>query len=298
MRVLLVEDDISTSQAIDLFLKSEGFNVYTTDMGEEGIQLGKLYDYDIVILDINLPDISGWQVLKSLREAKVKTPVLILSGLAAIEDKVRGLSLGADDYMTKPFHRDELVARIYAVVRRSKGHAQSLIQIGDLLINLGSKVVEVGGQRVHLTGKEYQMLESLALRSGTVVTKEMLLNQLYGGMDEPDLKIIGVFICKLRKKLMALGGSGFDIETVWGRGFMLMAGDDLSLSTHQSWKNIEDIDLESMIKSYNDGATVKEVAASHGVEHWTVGNRLRAAGVTLRPRGRSTIQASRHAAKV
>ncbi len=123
--------------------------------------------------------------------------------------------------MTKPFHRDELVARIHAVVRRSKGHAQSVIQTGDLRVNLDTKTVEVHSQRVHLTGKEYQMLELLSLRKGTTLTKEMFLNHLYGGMDEPELKIIDVFICKLRKKLqMATGGRHY-IETVWGRGYVL-----------------------------------------------------------------------------
>src|SRR4029078_1564539 len=141
-----------------------------------------------------------------------------------IEDKVRGLGFGADDYMTKPFHKDELVARIHAIVRRSKGHAQSCIQTGDLVVNLDTKTVEVGGQRVHLTGKEYQMLELLSLRKGTTLTKEMLLNHLYGGMDEPQIKIIDVFICKLRKKLAtAAGGKNF-IETVWGRGYVLREG--------------------------------------------------------------------------
>ena len=201
MRVLLIEDDSATAQSIELMLKSESFNVYTTDLGEEGVDLGKLYDYDIILLDLNLPDMSGFEVLRSLRVSKVKTPILILSGLAGIEDKVKGLGFGADDYMTKPFHKDELVARIHAIVRRSKGHAQSVINTGDLTVNLDQKTVEVGGARVHLTGKEYQMLELLSLRKGTTLTKEMFLNHLYGGMDEPELKIIDVFICKLRKKL-------------------------------------------------------------------------------------------------
>ena len=201
MRVLLIEDDSATAQSIELMLKSENFNVYTTDLGEEGVDLGKLYDYDIILLDLNLPDMSGFEVLRTLRVSKVKTPILILSGLGGIEDKVRGLGFGADDYMTKPFHKDELVARIHAIVRRSKGHAQSVIQTGDLVVNLDTKTVEVNGARVHLTGKEYQMLELLSLRKGTTLTKEMFLNHLYGGMDEPELKIIDVFICKLRKKL-------------------------------------------------------------------------------------------------
>ena len=221
MRVLLIEDDSATAQSIELMLKSESFNVYTTDLGEEGVDLGKLYDYDIILLDLNLPDMSGFEVLRSLRVSKVKTPILILSGLAGIEDKVKGLGFGADDYMTKPFHKDELVARIHAIVRRSKGHAQSVINTGDLVVNLDTKTVEVGGQRVHLTGKEYQMLELLSLRKGTTLTKEMFLNHLYGGMDEPELKIIDVFICKLRKKLANASNGKNYIETVWGRGYVL-----------------------------------------------------------------------------
>ncbi len=221
MRVLLIEDDSATAQSIELMLKSENFNVYVTDLGEEGIDLGKLYDYDIILLDLNLPDMSGYEVLRTLRLSKVKTPILILSGMAGIEDKVKGLGHGADDYLTKPFHKDELVARIHAIVRRSKGHAQSVIITGDLLVNLDQKTVEVDGARVHLTGKEYQMLELLSLRKGTTLTKEMFLNHLYGGMDEPELKIIDVFICKLRKKLaMASRGRNY-IETVWGRGYVL-----------------------------------------------------------------------------
>ena len=220
MRVLLIEDDSATAQTIELMLKSEGFNVYTTDLGEEGVDLGKLYDYDIIILDLQLPDMSGFDVLKQLRVNKISTPILILSGSTQIENKVKGLGFGADDYMTKPFHKDELIARVHAVVRRSKGHSQSVIQTGKLTVNLDTKTVEVDGQRVHLTGKEYQMLELLSLRKGTTLTKEMFLNHLYGGMDEPELKIIDVFICKLRKKLQAAAGQHY-IETVWGRGYVL-----------------------------------------------------------------------------
>ena len=226
MRVLLIEDDVAVANSIELMLRSESINVYTTELGEEGIDLGKLYDYDIILLDLQLPDMSGFEVLKSLRLAKVQTPILILSGNAIVEAKVKALGFGADDYMTKPFHKDELVARIQAVVRRSKGHSQSVITTGKLTVNLDAKTVEVDGSRVHLTGKEYQMLELLSLRKGTTLTKEMFLNHLYGGMDEPELKIIDVFICKLRKKLAVACNGEHYIETVWGRGYVLRDPDE------------------------------------------------------------------------
>jgi len=241
MQVLLIEDDSATAQSIELMLESDGFHVFTTDSGEEGVDLGIHYEYDIILLDIGLPDMSGYEVLKSLRVSKIKTPVLILSGHNGIDDKVKGLGFGADDYMTKPFHKDELVARMNAIIRRSKGHAQSIIKTGLLSVNFDAKTVEVDGQPVHLTGKEYQMLELLSMRKGTTLTKEMFLNHLYGGMDEPELKIIDVFICKLRKKIKKaiqasmgikndkdmpdLERNGY-VETVWGRGYVLRDPDE------------------------------------------------------------------------
>ncbi len=221
MRVLLVEDDPATAKSIELMLNAEGLNTYVTDLGEEGLDLGKLYDYDIIVLDLNLPDMHGYEVLKKLRVAKVRTPILILSGMNEVDDKVKGLIFGADDYLTKPFDKGELIARIRAIVRRSQGHADSVIETGKLRVNLDTKSVEVDKQVVHLTGKEYGILELLNLRKGTTLTKEMFLNHLYGGMDEPEVKIIDVFVCKLRKKLAnATGGDNY-IETVWGRGYVL-----------------------------------------------------------------------------
>lgn len=221
MRILLVEDDPTTSRSIELMLTHANLNVYCTDMGEEGIDLAKLYDYDLILLDLNLPDMSGHEVLRQLRLARIETPILILSGNDDTENKLKGFGFGADDYMTKPFHREELVARIHAIIRRSKGHAQSVIRTGRVTVNLDAKTVDVDGKTVHLTGKEYQMLELLSLRKGTTLTKEMFLNHLYGGMDEPELKIIDVFICKLRKKLAEATGGDNHIETVWGRGYVL-----------------------------------------------------------------------------
>ncbi|MDG1282301.1 MAG: response regulator transcription factor [Pseudorhodobacter sp.] len=221
MRILLVEDDPTTSRSIELMLTHANLNVFATDLGEEGIDLAKLYDYDLILLDLNLPDMSGHEVLRQLRLSRVDTPILILSGSDDTESKLKGFGFGADDYLTKPFHREELVARILAIIRRSKGHSQSVIQTGHVCVNLDAKTVDVGGKAVHLTGKEYQMLELLSLRKGTTLTKEMFLNHLYGGMDEPELKIIDVFICKLRKKLAEATGGANYIETVWGRGYVL-----------------------------------------------------------------------------
>ena len=221
MRILLVEDDPSTSRSIELMLTPANLNVYCTDMGEDGIDLAKLYDYDLILLDLNLPDMSGHEVLRQLRLARIDTPILILSGSDDTESKIKGFGFGADDYLTKPFHREELVARIHAIIRRSKGHSQSVIKTGMVNVNLDAKTVDVDGLTVHLTGKEYQMLELLSLRKGTTLTKEMFLNHLYGGMDEPELKIIDVFICKLRKKLAEATGGANYIETVWGRGYVL-----------------------------------------------------------------------------
>ncbi len=221
MRILLVEDDSATAQTIERMLKSEGYVCDTTDMGEDGLEIGKLYDYDIIILDLMLPDIDGYEVLRRLRAARVRTPILILSGLTGLDEKIKGLGVGADDYLTKPFDKRELIARIHAIVRRSKGHSDSIIRTGKLTVNLDTRTVEVSGQPLHLTGKEYGILELLSLRKGTTLTKEMFLNHLYGGMDEPELKIIDVFVCKLRKKLASATGGDNYIETVWGRGYVL-----------------------------------------------------------------------------
>ena len=221
MRVLLIEDDAGIARSIELLLKSEAMYVYRTELGEEGVDLGKLYDYDVILLDLTLPDISGYDVLRSLRLARVVTPVLILSGLASMENKIKALGLGADDYLTKPFHKDELIARIHALVRRSKGHAESVITVGDLIVNVPARNAEMHGQRLHLTDKEYQVLALLVLRRGATLTKETFLDHLYGDLDGPNAKIIDVFICKLRRKLADAGGGMDYIENVYGRGYAL-----------------------------------------------------------------------------
>jgi two-component system cell cycle response regulator CtrA len=223
MRLLLIEDDPATAASIEIMLRAANFVVDSTDLGKDGLERGKLYDYDIIILDLMLPDIDGYEVLHRLRAAKVRTPILILSGLGSVgpDLKIKALSFGADDFLVKPFDHRELMARIHAVVRRGKGSAEAAIRVGKLLIHIDRQTVEVDGERVPLTRKEYDMLKLLSLRKGVAITKEMFLDHLYGGMDEPDFKIIDVFMSKLRKKLsQATGGENY-IETVWGRGYVL-----------------------------------------------------------------------------
>lgn len=234
MRILLVEDDPSTARSIELALATEGIVCDTASLGEEGLELGQIYDYDLIILDMMLPDIDGFEVLRRFRSNSIGTPILILSGLTGSDSKVKGLGIGADDYVTKPFNRGELVARIQAIVRRSKGHSESIVRVGKLALNMDERSVEVDGKPVHLTSKEYSILELMALRKGTPIKKEMFLNHLYGGIDEPELKIIDVFICKLRKKLQEASAGDNYIETIWGRGYVLRDPQESYIATEET----------------------------------------------------------------
>ena len=195
MRVLLIEDEPTLAQSIEMMLRSESIDVFIAALGEDGLSAARQGMHDLVLLDLNLPDMSGYDVLRSLRRSKITTPVLILSGLAGIADKVKGLGFGADDYLTKPFHKEELIARIRAIVRRSAEDAEPIVHCGDLAVRLKAKRAEIAGKPVKLTGKEYALLETMAMRQGSNITKEMFLNAIYGGMDEPELKIIDVLIC-------------------------------------------------------------------------------------------------------
>jgi len=222
MRILLVEDDRAMARSVELMLDNAGFEHETAFNGETALEYARTYEFDVVMLDLALPDMHGHEVLKRLRMLRIGTPVLILSGDSETGTKVTGFGAGADDYVTKPFDREELMARIHALVRRSQGHAQSLIVTGPVSIDLAARTVEVAGRRVGLTGKEYAILEMLSLRKGMTLTKEMFLTNLYGGRDEPEPKIIDVFICKLRKKLHLAGAPASGcIETVWGSGYSL-----------------------------------------------------------------------------
>jgi two-component system cell cycle response regulator CtrA len=259
MRILLIEDDSATCKSLESMLKPEGFICDTTDLGEDGLEIGKLYEYDLIILDLMLPDIDGFEVLRRLRNAQVRTPILVLSGLSEIEDKVKGLGFGADDYLTKPFSKMELLARAHAIVRRSRGHSDSLIKTGRLTLNLQNRTAFVDDAILNLTGKEYSILELLSLRKGTTLTKEMFLNHLYGGMDEPELKIIDVFICKLRRKLAEALGDDDYIETVWGRGYVLR--DPTPASSESATKTIPTTTATLAATQAQADAAIREVFA-------------------------------------
>ena len=225
MRILMIEDDPGVVKSVELMLGQVGYEVHATDLGHQGAELAKLHEYDLVILDLDLPDTNGHSVLRELRSANVDTPVLILSGRSGMDDRIEGLGSGADDYLPKPFHKEELIARIEAVIRRAKVSPQTLIKVGNLAVNLDTQTVEVNGQRVGLTGKEYAILELLARRKGAVLSREMLMNQLYSGIDEPEPKILDVYMCKIRKKIADADRGRNYIETVWGRGYMLREPD-------------------------------------------------------------------------
>jgi len=219
VRVLLIEDEVWISQSITEALEAEGFHVDEADRGEDGLELADLYEYQVMILDLGLPDMRGDEVLANLRQKNTNMPVLILSGDAEVESRLSCLKSGADDYLIKQFNMQELSARLQALVRRTNGHSQNILQFGDLTLDLSARDVVVGDTRVELTSKEYQMFELLCLRKGNVVSKESFLDHLYGGMDEPEMKIIDVFICKLRKKIEKAGAPAPLIQTVWGRGY-------------------------------------------------------------------------------
>ncbi|GBQ24460.1 response regulator transcription factor [Gluconacetobacter sacchari] len=220
MRVLLVEGDGSAARGTSNTLRSIGYLFDHALTGHEAVEMLRRYDYDLALLEMSLPDIDGYEVLRTVRAARLHTPIVAMSSMGGAHAKVRAFSAGADDYITRPYDTPELAARIQAIVRRSKGYSQPVLQAGLVRLSLDSREVTVKDRLVHLTGKEYMILELLMLRRGTVLSKFAFLDHLYGGMDEPEMKIIDVFICKLRKKLQQAGAKDV-ITTVWGQGYMM-----------------------------------------------------------------------------
>ncbi len=220
MRVLLIDADQAVARGLCHLLKGSGAVVEHAATGEDGLDLLRHYDFDLVLLDLVLPGTDGCELVRRMRAARIDTPAIVMVPQARSDAKLRAFGVGADDVIAKPFDPAELLARMQAILRRSKGYSQPTLVLGDLQLNLDSREVLVAGVPVHLTGKEYAILELLVLRKGMVLTKEAFLNHLYGGMDEPEMKIIDVFICKLRRKLSDAGAPNV-IGTVWGRGYMV-----------------------------------------------------------------------------
>lgn len=213
MKILLNVDHPQTDA---LRLRAEGFSVQVAEDTDDGNECARLYEYDLILTNL--------EALRRLRAARVTTPAIVISDVGGA---VAAFTAGADDFMARPVDPDELIARVRAVVRRSQGHADAIIQVGPITVNTSKKQVCVNDKPVRLTLKEYGIVELMALRLGQTVSKEQIFGQLYGGPDEPEIKIIDVFVCKVRTKLRAMGAGGH-IQTVWGRGYRLMpeAGQD------------------------------------------------------------------------
>ena len=222
MRILIADKDKAFNQGIAFFLKSKKAVVDSVYSVEEAAEMARLYDYDVIISALLFSDKSGTELLKRLRNNGINTPFVVLSAVSSVAKKIECFDLGADDYIMRPCDKNELLARVRAVVRRSRGYAQALVKVGDMTLNLDTKVVKIADKTLNLTGKEYALLELLALRKGMIVSKEQFLNHLYGGTDEePEMKIIDVFLCRIRTKIKRLSGGKDYVQTVWGRGYIL-----------------------------------------------------------------------------
>lgn len=295
MRVLILESDRENARLLATTLSAEGYNPYVTDTSEEGVDLARIYDYDLVLTETVLPDGSGVEAVRLMRDSKVKAPVMFVTADATIETKRRAFTAGADDYLVKPYHRDELVARSQALIRRSKGHAAAIIRVGPIALNLDTRSISVNDKPIHLTGKEYRVIELLALRLGQTITKEMLLDHLYGGMDEPEIKIIDVFVCKVRAKLRKAGAAGH-IRTIWGSGYQMTEEPGQELQTKPPAGGVS---LPARVLAAvaaipaNQTRSTREVARAMGVDDDSTFRVLRALQ-TLRRHGWVSRLGSRH----
>lgn len=223
MRILVAEHDVLIARGISLALNAAGFIADHVDRSDEALEMILQFNYDVVLLSEALPGVGGLAVLQEARNGRQGTPVVMLATSPSVKLKVAALRIGADDVMETPVEPDELVARMYAITRRFRGIADLSVRIGNLVVDLGSQQVSCNGEPLKLTGKEFSILELLVLRRGTVLTRDAFMNHLYGGLDEPEMKIIDVFVCKLRKKLQRTGVDDLIIN-VWGRGYMLKVG--------------------------------------------------------------------------
>ena len=232
MNILIVEDDPVMADAISMTLSQKGYFWIIANDIESALDELKYSQIDGVLLDLNLPDGDGNRLARLIRARhKSHIPILIVSGKNTVDDRITALGAGADGYLTKPFDKFELLANLEAIMRRAHGHSSAKIAAGNLSINLSRNTAAVNDKNLSLTRKEYQILHLLLLRKGTVLSKDTFLNHLYGGVDEPEAKIIDVFICKLRRKLEQAGMEGVHIETIWGQGYVISASETTPADT-------------------------------------------------------------------
>jgi len=225
MRLLVIEDEFVLREQLKQQLTKKGYSVDVAVDGKEGLYLGSEYPVDLAIVDLGLPELSGIEVIKQWREKQCAFPILILTARSNWQDKVDGLEAGADDYLVKPFHIEELLARVNALLRRSTGHASSILNFDSLKLDMSSQIVSVDGKSIDLTSYEYKVLEYLMLHTGKVISKTELTEHIYEQDFDRDSNVIEVFIGRLRKKLESKNNLKI-IETVRGRGYRFALGDN------------------------------------------------------------------------
>lgn len=226
MNILIVEDDTVIADAIGITSSQAGYHHVHTKTIEEALNELNHNHVDAVLLDINQPDGDGTRLTRLIRKSYLPAPILVISGNSRVDDRITALGAGADGYLTKPFDRYELLAYLEATIRRANGHASALIKAGNLMMDLSCNLISIDGKFVPLTQKEYQIVNLLCMRKGAVLSKESFISHIYGGIDEPDSKIIDVFVCKLRRKLEKSGLKNARIDTVWGQGYVLRDEDE------------------------------------------------------------------------
>jgi len=226
MKILLIEDDENLREVLEKRLKEEGFVVETADNGEDGLFLGREFEFDLAIIDLGLPKVSGMEVIQTLRDEGQSYPVLVLTARGSWQDKVMGLDAGADDYLVKPFHFPELLARVNALVRRSAGFSSPELICGYVTLNTSTGEVKSNNRLVDLTSYEYKVLEYLMLHQNVVVSKSTLTEHIYHQDYDRDSNVIEVFVGRLRRKLQNKDIKQKVIETLRGRGYRMRPNEE------------------------------------------------------------------------
>ena len=231
MKILIVDDDLDTAKYLASILKQKNFVSEIVQNGHDALHSLRLMKFDLGVVDLDLPYINGKDLVQRIRKLNIDIPIIILTALSSVKEKVNLLSCGADDYITKPFDSREFLARVEAVIRRSLGLASSIIKFGSLTVDITNQIAYVEDTTIPLTKKEYLILELLITRKNSLVCKEVFLDHLYSNVcDQPNNKIVDVFTCKLRKKIMKTAKNQYNvpkIKTIWGRGYMMCMSNEL-----------------------------------------------------------------------